>query len=244
MRKYEDVQVDALRHALEEATKPGGRWSRRALSLAAGLGPDAVRDIISGKSKAPGFRTVVALADVLDISSTAFLGLSDEIADAPMVPILGAIEPGVWREEPLGDPSRAELIPAVVDIALPDIKRFAVRMVGLSMDELFVPDDVLYCEYTRENEVRLSAGHLGVILREKNGLYELTAREIAMNEVEEVALISRTTVPSLSFQKTVSFNSDYMAVDGDDNVYEVIGIIKGVYRQVRGIDRMRDVSRK
>ncbi|PTQ59768.1 hypothetical protein C8J26_2620 [Sphingomonas aurantiaca] len=112
------------------------------------------------------------------------------------------------------------------------------------MDELFVPDDVLYCEYTRENEVRLSAGHLGVILREKNGLYELTAREIAMNEVEEVALISRTTVPSLSFQKTVSFNSDYMAVDGDDNVYEVIGIIKGVYRQVRGIDRMRDVSRK
>jgi transcriptional regulator with XRE-family HTH domain len=244
MSKRTSVDVDALRQALEEATLPGKKWSRRALSLAAGMGPDGVRDILSGRSKNPSFRTVLALSDAMGMPASRFLDLPDEqVASAVRVPIVGAVEPGVWREDPFDPEDLAETVPAVVHTTLP-VKRFALLMRGLSMDELFSPDDILYCEYAEENEIPLSVGHLAVVLRERSGLYEVTAREIWEKESDHVVLRSRTTVPSLRFEKKVEFVEPYLAVDENGERFDVVGVIRGVYRPIRGLDRMRDVSRK
>jgi transcriptional regulator with XRE-family HTH domain len=80
-----------------------------SVALEAGLGRSAVRDILSGKAKNPGFITISAIARALDCSSQYLMGDMEEVhayeaddilisIDARTSEISGLLEAGVFRQ--------------------------------------------------------------------------------------------------------------------------------------------------
>lgn len=69
-----------LSHKLERRLKELG-LSARAASLKAGLGPDAIRNILRGKSANPKGRTLERLAQALDLPVTELLSPADSAAE-------------------------------------------------------------------------------------------------------------------------------------------------------------------
>lgn len=75
----------------------------KSISIKAGLGEGAVNDILRGKSKAPSFQTVAAIARALD-SDLGYLTGSQSIPKLSLqelptepIPVTGIVETGVFR---------------------------------------------------------------------------------------------------------------------------------------------------
>jgi transcriptional regulator with XRE-family HTH domain len=78
-----DPDIEAIRRVLTRHMA-ARKWSARKLARQAGLGQSAVRDLL-GKVSDPRLSTIYALADALDISPLALLGVEsamDEIEQA------------------------------------------------------------------------------------------------------------------------------------------------------------------
>lgn len=69
--------VDILRTLMEARS-----LNPRSLSLKAGLGPTAVRDMLEGRARFPRYDTAQALATALDVTPAQLMG-SERLPDAP-----------------------------------------------------------------------------------------------------------------------------------------------------------------
>lgn len=61
------MEAETLATRLDRLIQEDGR-SRAAVSIAAGLGRTAARDVIDGRSRSPSYDTIVAFARVLSVS--------------------------------------------------------------------------------------------------------------------------------------------------------------------------------
>lgn len=221
------VNIAALKKALIEATGPGKPWSRRKLSLAAGMGPDGVRDIISGRSKNPELQNLIGLADALGVPLSTFID-APEVSAPLTVEVVGAVAAGVWREQSEWDPEERYTITAGPS-PLPSRGRFALVVEGFSMDKKFPPGTVLDCLNVYNGIVVPMPGDFVIVRRQNGGLYETTCKELVQNEDGTFSLVAHSTRPE--FQEPIHIGRP----DGDhfgDTCIEVIGIVIGAYQSV------------
>lgn len=231
----ETIKIGALKKALIEATGPGRAFSRRGLSLAAGMSADGVRDILSGKSKRPTVETIARLAEQIGKPMSDFVAEADSrSADAPVrVPVIGTVEAGVWREARTAPNGLREIVSPPLARA-PRAKRFALRVEGYSMDQVFQPGDYLDCVETIGNAIQPMVGDYVVVERIQGDLHETTVKLFYERSSEGNFLRPLSTRPE--FQETIALGLPDGDHFGDDET-RVIGIVVGSYRPAENIGR-------
>lgn len=70
------VDLERVKDVLREATKPGGPFTQRGLSRAAGLDRDAIYDILNDRNKNPTISVLMPLAEAMETDLSIF-GLSE-----------------------------------------------------------------------------------------------------------------------------------------------------------------------
>lgn len=121
------------------------RQSAQAVSLAARLGRNAVRQILTGDNRNPSIATLERLARVLHCDVAYLLGTQDNaVLDGEIksvgrtIPIVGNVEAGVFREmtgaEPWLQQDQYEQIVDPGSSQHPRARHFAMRVAGDSMN--------------------------------------------------------------------------------------------------------------
>jgi SOS-response transcriptional repressor LexA len=107
------------------------------------------------------------------------------------LPILGEVAAGVWREQsdwPTEDLPEIEVGPNPI----PGAERFAVRMVGLSMDRTIPPGSVLECVRVQFGVIDPRPGDIVVVSRQRNDMNEMTCKRLAREDGEWVLQFEST----------------------------------------------------
>ena len=138
------------RERLREALQASGK-SARGVSVAARLGPTAIKDILSGRSRDPGVGTLSKIADQLGIRIESLMG-----ADLPTIgqpaaaaasielPILYEVAAGAWLAQ---DDLRQGPIGHYQAITVPEFDgypQWLEQVVGDSMNRLVPPGALLH----------------------------------------------------------------------------------------------------
>lgn len=142
------------------ATKKAEGWTARSWSLAAGLEPDAVRNILRGRSLSPRIATLEALARAAEVPLEWLRGMIDELAlsadhdmrpegrsDRGTLPLIGYIGAGDTIFH-FGIGEARERVPAPPDVA----RGIAAQVRGSSMLPVY-----------RDNDLVIGTEHQGAI---------------------------------------------------------------------------------
>ena len=115
--------------------------NNRAVSLAAGMSPTGVRDIVNRKTKNPTFANLQKIADVLEVDVTDIIN-----ASKPSVEIAGKVGAGakvpIFEAYEKGTGPRVEVVRGI-----PTSGIVAVEVQGDSMAPVYAPGEILL--YTR-----------------------------------------------------------------------------------------------
>jgi|GEM_PF-940306 len=221
------INMAALKKELIEATGPGKKWSRRALSLAAGMGPDGVRDIISGRSGKPRVETLSGLASALNIPLSRFIVVTEEpeTDEYTSVQVIGAVAAGVWREQPEWPEEDRYSVPAMIS-PVPGARRFGLVVEGYSMDREFPPGTILDCLDAYNGVIAPNPGDLVIVERQSGDLRETTCKELRKRDDDTFELMPLSTRPE--FQNAIPIGRPDDGHFADEGV-TVIGIVIGAY---------------
>jgi transcriptional regulator with XRE-family HTH domain len=170
----------------------------RGVSLRAGLGVDAVRDL--KRTKSPGMETISALARVLDCDVRYLLGDIDEIgnpatlgrvSEFTFLPIRYRVQAGHWLEMDDTIEEGYGTAPLSVSPAWANAKQWAEEIVGNSIDEVYPPGALAHVvdiwDLGREPRV----GELVVVQRTRDGglLRERTIKRLTLSETGQPQLV-------------------------------------------------------
>lgn len=118
----------------------------RAVSLAAGMSPTGVRDIIIRKTKNPTFANLLKIAEALDVDVMELVGGTSP--DRPTISIAGQVGAGakvpVFDAYEKGDGPQVECPPGLSPHGI-----VAVEVVGDSMEPVYSAGDLLF--YSRNS---------------------------------------------------------------------------------------------
>lgn len=226
MNNGTNLDISALKKVLIDRTGPGKKWSRRALSIAAGMGPDGVRDIISGRSKNPSAMFVIALARLLEIDIGGILKDKGE-RKAIEIPVVGKVAAGVWREVGIED-TQDQTIGTFPDLTpdAPDGRRFALEVEGDSMNLTFRSGMYLDCIDPISSGMEPLSGDYVIVERRQGPLRETTCKRLDRTSDGVWRLIAESDRPE--FAEPIIIGKPDVEIDGDDGVV-VIGIVLGAY---------------
>ena len=121
--------------------------SARAISIAAGLGSTAIRDILSGKSRDPGAATLTMIANALDVDVSALMeddptGVSrlSHVKLAPrFLPVRYKVHAGHWFEVDTDEPPEQVALAVLPDPRFDQFPQWLEKVEGDSVD-LKIPD--------------------------------------------------------------------------------------------------------
>ena len=158
----------------------------RAVSLKAGLGATAVRDMLK-RDRVPGADTFAAVAEALDcrLDWLAFGKEPSPYSDVTLVPkpvsrpkVVGMIQAGIWQEEGAFYPDEMPELPTFVDPALGAADVVAFKVIGDSTN-LVAPSGsyVIAASYIDIGRGPLD-GELAVVARHDAGRVELTLKRV------------------------------------------------------------------
>ena len=221
------IDLQALRELIQQSKR-----SPRDISLKAGLGATAVRDILRGQSKNPGTGTIIAIAKELQVDPQRFVvgQINNERSHSltggeflgPVgrkIPILGEVRAGVFHSlsEPEGpddwlyfdDPNYANRTVA------------ALKVVGNSINEIYADGTIIL--YVPIAETEIYVGDLVIVRRNLSGLTETTIKEIQPDGSGRWKLCPRSTDPR--FQEPIIISRSYDA----DHGAEIVGVVIGSY---------------
>lgn len=147
----DDSAPSAIEQRINERLQQLGK-TPRAASIEAGGGPDLIRNISRGRSRAPRGKTLTGLAEVLGVSVEWLMTGSGEIAppDSKLfvqnkikVPLLSWVSAGTMAFPDVSE----ETIGTVEETGLsPDGDWIALRVVGDSMDRISPPDSIIFVD--------------------------------------------------------------------------------------------------
>lgn len=152
----EDSAPSAIEQRINERLQQLGK-TPRAASIEAGGGPDLIRNISRGRSKAPRGKTLTGLAEVLGVSVEWLMTGSGAVAPPDQnifaknklkVPLLSWVSAGTMAFPDVSE----ETVGTVEETGLsPDGDWIALRVVGDSMDRISPPDSIIFVD--REDKV-------------------------------------------------------------------------------------------
>lgn len=147
----EDSAPSAIDRRINERLQQLGK-TPRAASIEAGGGPDLIRNISRGRSKAPRGKTLTGLAEVLGVSVEWLMTGSGAVAPPDQnifaknklkVPLLSWVSAGTMAFPDVSE----ETIGTVEETGLsPDGDWIALRVVGDSMDRISPPDSIIFVD--------------------------------------------------------------------------------------------------
>lgn len=226
MVEGQKIDVPALKRDIVAATGPGREFSRRGLSLRAtgGKNPDLVRDILSrGRDRQLTIETVAGLAEAMAQPLSRYVALAAEVAPTgkSRISVIGRVQCGVWNERPEWPPEdqyEIEVDPA----SLPG-RRFALEMVGNSMDKVIPPGSVLECiEVFGDAGPTPQDGDIVIARRRRNDLTETTCKRLSIAPDGTQTLHSESHRPEFADPVFVGGPD---ADDTTDNGVEIIALV-------------------
>lgn len=142
----------------------------------------------------------------------------------PRLFVKGAVQAGVFKEAWEVDADEWEVFTGRADIAVPIQRRFGLRTVGDSMNEIYPQGTILEC-VAYDGEYVIPSGKRVIAVRTKlDGQVEATVKELWRSEDDVVWLRPRSTNPA--FQ---AFRGD-MPDSPDISSIEIIAVVVGSYR--------------
>lgn len=230
MSEAQGIDLTALKRELIAATGPGKTWSRRGLSLAAGMGPDGVRDILSGKSKNPELSSVAGLAAALELPLSTFIPNTERVAAnrSTEIPVIGKVEAGVWREPYVFEGEATESIETHRPTK-PGTKRYGLLVEGFSMDLVFAPGTYLDCLDVISSGVSPEAGDYVIVERQRGDLRETTCK-LLEREGDGFVLRARSSKPEFSEAIPIGRLDKAHHIDAETRV---AAIVLGAYQKFR-----------
>ncbi len=137
----------------------------------------------------------------------------------PRLYLKGEVAAGVWKEAWEVDPDDWEMFTGRADVSTPLQKRFGLRVVGESMNEVYPQGTILEC-IAYDGEVVIPSGKRVIVVRTKfDGTVEATVKELFRGEDNVEWLRPRSTNPA--FQ---AFRGD-APEGGDIASVEIVGIV-------------------
>lgn len=219
------------REKLRDAVADSGK-SARAISLEANLGPTAIKDILSGKSRSPGAGTLAAIAERLGLALSDLMGGGDSEAPssdprmvATFLPTRFRVQAGYWLEEDayaqsFNGPSQ----PVAPDPRFSEWPQWLEEVVGDSVDLKIPEGGFAHVVDACEMGYAPRAGDFVVVERRRDGghIRERTIKQVVLNG-RTVELWPRSSNPKWSEPISLS--------DGRDSTVEVeiVGLVIGAY---------------
>lgn len=208
--------------------------SPREASIEATGNPEAIRNILRGKSFNPRSDTLAKLAKVLGVAPEelmrAALPGSGAFEIAPLsrtqdqgILVLGEVAAGVWREVPIDNGQEGVALPILPDPRHPAERQFGVVVRGESINKVAKDGDYLIC-LAPDDDVRHSIkdGDLVVLERIRpDGLREVTVKRVR-HAFDGWEFWSESTDPRYS--GAINLNED-LSQDGDGIEVRIIGIV-------------------
>lgn len=181
MASDQKIDVAKLKRDIIAATSAGQKLSRRGLSLQAtnGKNADLVRDLISrGQDKKVSYEAVIGLASAMGKEPSEYLIGITTHPEKDFIPVIGQVQAGTWREQSEW-PERDKYLIEVDKSPIEGAERFALEMVGHSMDRTIPPGSVLECiRVFQSNGPKPIDGDIVIVERRQNDLIETTCKRL------------------------------------------------------------------
>lgn len=200
--------------------------SAREVSQKAGLGNTAVHDIISGNSGSARMITLEKIARVFSIDVRDLLAPPHDIGQRHVVPlpIIGAVEAGVWKEAIEWPRSDWQHEPVPDDPRFPGMTRFGFLVRGESMNQLYRPGDFIVCIPMIELQEKPVAGRRYVVYRtNSDGAVEATLKEYQVDSDGREWLVPRSN--------DVRFSAAIEMDTAKTNGIEIFARVTGVWKR-------------
>src|SRR3990167_2345390 len=220
------INVAKLKRDIIECTGPGKAFTRRALSLKAseGRNPDLVRDLINREQgKNITVATVVGLATAMGKDPSEYYTAPPANApDAERIPVIGRVQAGAWSEHPQWDKRDwyyVEVDPSPVAGA----ERFALEMVGHSMERVIPPGSILEClRVFGRYGPKPRNGDVVIVERQRNDLIETTCKRLEV--MPDGTYVLRCESDRTEFQEPIFMGKPDDEAFSDDGT-RIIGIV-------------------
>jgi len=144
-----------------------------------------------------------------------------------LLPIIGLVQAGAWKEQAMLEPADAEQVPIPSDQRIPGARQYYLRIIGDSVDEV-IPDGALaLCcdvwDWARDEAdlFRRGKGKLVVAQRERHGLFETTIKRLAV--IAGVAQL-HTASKSPQFKNEAPIE---LTDTGDVNGVAIVAVVTG-----------------
>jgi SOS-response transcriptional repressor LexA len=225
----DDARIDVakLRRVILEHAGQGRRFTRRSLSLAASnkKNPDLVRDIFRVDDRKPTFDTVAGIARALDMDVTEFLVGSGAkplpFGSTVMVPVIGAVEAGAWRESWEFPADEVVEVEFAHDGVTGD--RIGLQVEGRSMDRRFPPGTTLDCVKLIGSDESVEDGDYVIVESLRGGLVEATCKRLIVADDGSFSLVGESTLPE--YEVPIPIGKPDQAFDGDAETRIVARVI-------------------
>ncbi len=214
---------DNLKRIVDE--RADGNMKR--VSLKAGLGPTAVRDILIGRSKAPTIDTLEKIAEALGISlSLVFDGLDDP-REVATVPVMGDVAAGLFFDlEPFDHIPSQPSVPAAPG-RYHGLPQKAWRVRGPSMNKLHIDDGdfVISVDFDSVRSTFQDGDVIVVEVGRDDGLRERTLKQVEIGP-EFIELCPRSTDPKFQTPLRIPRGAS------SNGQITIIGLVVGVFRPI------------
>jgi phage repressor protein C with HTH and peptisase S24 domain len=114
----------------------------------------------------------------------------------PRLFVKGSVAAGVWKEAWEIPEDEWEMFTGRADVAAPVQRRFGLRVVGESMNEIYPPGTILECIRYEHGEPIPSGKRVIVIRRKIDGSVEATVKELVRDETGAEWLVPRSRNPA------------------------------------------------
>lgn len=219
------IKVD--RERLEDLLRERGR-SARDVSLKAGLGATAIKDILSGKSRDPGIGTMIQIAHELgvDLNDLFVVPMEEHASAEPAYRAMAEVRLPIRHEVAAGgfierDDVRQQSYGFVTVRPVRPYDQYSQwleRVVSDSMDKLIPPGSLIHVVDAIELRYKPRAGDVVVVERRRaqGALVERTVKQIGFLDNGRLALFPR------------SHNPNYRAFTVDETHEDVEVVIVGL----------------
>lgn len=228
------VKREKLRELVNESGK-----SARAVSLGAGLGATAIKDILSGKSRDPSADTITRIANQLGVAISDIFEDADVDAPAPdgaarkvqIVPrylaVRYRVRAGHWYELDVDEPPRQTEMAVLPNPRYAQWPQWLEEVVGDSVNLKIPAGHFAHVVDAREMGYQPKDGDWVVVERHRDdgAVRERTIKQIAIDSAGKVKLWPRSTNPA--FQTPVQMTNGSRS--GESVEAYIVGLVIGAY---------------
>lgn len=173
----------------------------------------------------PKLAALAAVARELRLD-TKLAGIDVAAPGFERVRVVGEVQAGDWRDAMEWPPNDQFEIEVPINKNFPGQRRYALRVIGPSMDKYYPDGSIVVCVEIASYEFTPKTGDKVVCeKRRKDGLIEATIKEIVIDENQKMWLWPRSNHPEHQQPTLVNLRGD-----GDDECH-IKGVVLALYRE-------------